>query len=122
MFREPWLYPDAEGAAATLAAPDLLRSRRRSEAAPTVLQDAATFNEFVRNIVLRRHLQNLPTEELRSEFMDQLTEQAARDNPAFLPGLLASEFARTRRLINAAHAPFASLRSRGGRMRHPYTR
>jgi trans-aconitate 2-methyltransferase len=82
-FREPWLYPDAEGAAATLTRAGFVEVETSVEAAPTVLQDAATFNEFVRNIVLRRHLQNLPTEELRSEFMDQLTEQAAGDNPAF---------------------------------------
>ena len=48
-----------------------------------MLDDAAHFNEFVRNIVLRRHLQNLPTTELQTEFMAVLTEQAAADDPPF---------------------------------------
>ena len=121
-FREPWLYHDAEGAAATLTRAGFVDVETSVEAAPTVLQDAAPINEFVRNIILRRHLQNLPTEELRSEFMEQLDRAGCGRRSGVLPGLLASEFARTRRLINAAHAPFASLRSRGGRMRHPYTR
>jgi len=54
------------------------------EAAPTVLDDAAHYNEFVRNIVLRRHLENIPTLQERADFMRILTEQAAQDDPPFL--------------------------------------
>jgi hypothetical protein len=54
------------------------------EAAPTVLGDAAHYNEFVRNIVLRRHLENIPGAGQRDQFMAILTEQAAQDDPPFL--------------------------------------
>ena len=54
------------------------------EAAPTVLHDAAHYNEFVRNIVLRRHLENIPEPAERDQFMAILTQQAARDDPPFL--------------------------------------
>jgi hypothetical protein len=53
------------------------------EAALTVLEGAEQYNEFVRNIILRRHLENIPREELRAEFMAELTQQAAADHPAF---------------------------------------
>jgi hypothetical protein len=39
--------------------------------------------EFVRNIILRRHLESLPSEDLRAGFMAELTEQAAADDPPF---------------------------------------
>jgi len=53
------------------------------EEAPTVLDSAAQYGEFVRNIILRRHLENIPSEELRAEFVAELSRQAAGDDPAF---------------------------------------
>ena len=53
------------------------------EAAPTVLDNAGQYSEFVRNIILRRHLENIPSEDLRSEFIAELTEQASADDPPF---------------------------------------
>ena len=50
--------------------------------------------EFARNIILREHLQRLPSEDLRDLFMAELAEQAAADDPSVLIGLLATEFAR----------------------------
>jgi trans-aconitate 2-methyltransferase len=83
-FREPWLYEDAESAAATLRRAGFVDVETSVEAAPTVLDDAAHYNEFVRNIVLRRHLENIATAEERADFMAILTEQAAQDAPPFL--------------------------------------
>lgn len=83
-FREPWLFQDAQGAAETLRHAGFVEVETSTEAAPTVLDDAAHYNEFVRNIVLRRHLENIPTESARNRFMAILTEQAASDNPPFL--------------------------------------
>ncbi|HZQ94088.1 MAG TPA: methyltransferase domain-containing protein [Candidatus Sulfotelmatobacter sp.] len=83
-FREPWLYENAEGAAATLRRAGFVDVETSVEPAPTVLDSAAHYNEFVRNIVLRRHLENIPTEAERAEFMDRLTQQAAADDPPFL--------------------------------------
>ena len=83
-FREPWLFEDAEGAAITLQRAGFVEVETSVEAAPTILDDAAHYNEFVRNIVLRRHLENIPTKEERNDFMAILTEQAAQDDPPFL--------------------------------------
>ena len=54
------------------------------EAAPTQMDDAAHYNEFVRNIVLRHHLEQIASEPERAEFMSILTKQASKDDPPFL--------------------------------------
>jgi trans-aconitate 2-methyltransferase len=83
-FREPWLFEDAAGGAETLKGAGFVDIETSVISAPTVLDDAAHYKEFVRNIIFRLHLEKLPTEELRSEFMETLTEQAAKDDPPFL--------------------------------------
>jgi len=83
-FREPWRFQDAEGAADSLRRSGFAEVETSMEAAPTVLEGADRYNEFVRNIILRRHLENIPSEELRAEFMAELTQQAAGDDPPFL--------------------------------------
>jgi trans-aconitate 2-methyltransferase len=82
-FREPWLFEDAEGAAETLCRAGFVDVQTSLEPAPTVLNDARQYAEFVRNIILRQHLKQLPTEQLRTEFMESLTAQAAADQPPF---------------------------------------
>jgi trans-aconitate 2-methyltransferase len=82
-FREPWLYQDAEQAAAALVRAGFVDVETSLEAAPTVLDDAEHYREFVRNMIFRRHLGNLPSEDLRAQFMDGLTQQSAKDDPPF---------------------------------------
>ena len=82
-FREPWLFQDAEAAASTLRRAGFVDVETSTEAAPTFLENAAQYNEFVRNIIFRRHLENIPSEEDRAQFMTILTNQAASDDPPF---------------------------------------
>lgn len=82
-FHEPWLYQDADPAAAALRRAGFSDVETSIEAAPTVLDNAEHYEEFVRNIILRRHLENIPKEELKSEYLARLTEQAAADDPPF---------------------------------------
>jgi trans-aconitate 2-methyltransferase len=82
-FREPWLFQDAEGAATTLRRAGFIDVETSVEPALTVLENADHYNEFVPNIILRCHLENLPRLSERKQFMARLTEQAARDDPPF---------------------------------------
>jgi trans-aconitate 2-methyltransferase len=82
-FREPWLFQNAEDAAQTLLRAGFVEVETSIEAAPTILDSAGQYNEFVRNIILRRHLENIPTEQLQAEFMAELTDRAAADSPPF---------------------------------------
>lgn len=82
-FREPWLFQDAEAAAGSLRRAGFVEVETSVEPALTVLDSAEHYTEFVRNIILRRHLENLPQETQRAEFMAQLSRQAAGDDPPF---------------------------------------
>ena len=82
-FREPWLFQDAESAGHALIRAGFVEVETSIEAAPTILDSAEQYSEFVRNIILRRHLENLPSEQLRAEFMAELTDRASADNPPF---------------------------------------
>jgi trans-aconitate 2-methyltransferase len=83
-FREPWCFQNAEGAADGLRRAGFVEVETSVEAAPTVLDSAAQYREFVSNIILHRHLERIPSEDLRTEFMARLTERAAGDDPPFL--------------------------------------
>lgn len=82
-FRDPWTFEGADEAAGTLRRAGFVDVETSVEPAPTVFDDAAHYEEYVRNIVLRRHLQNIPDEARRAEFLAPLTEQAAKDDPPF---------------------------------------
>lgn len=83
-FREPWFFADAEQAANILRRAGFTDIDTSVEAAPTVLDDAGQYEEFVRNIILRLHLRQLPSEELRSQLMAELTALAGADDPPYL--------------------------------------
>jgi len=82
-FSEPWFYADAEGAAETLRQAGFVNVKTSTEPAFTVLDDAQQYAEFIRNIILRRHLEEIPEERLRAEYIAELTAQSAKDAPAF---------------------------------------
>lgn len=82
-FREPWLFQAADGAAEALQRAGFVDIETSTEAALSLLTSADEYSEFVRNIIFRRHLENIPHEDGRVRFIAALTEQAAQDNPAF---------------------------------------
>jgi trans-aconitate 2-methyltransferase len=82
-FREPWLFQGAESAAETLRRTGFGDIETSVEPALTILDTAEHYSEFVRNIIVRRHLENIPTETERIQFMAKLTERAALNNPPF---------------------------------------
>jgi len=82
-FREPWLYQNAAEAAAGLERAGFMQVETSMEPALTVLDDREQYVEFVRNIILRLHLERLPSEKLRLEFMGDLAALAAGDDPPF---------------------------------------
>ena len=82
-FAEPWFYADAEQASAILQRAGFLNVETGVEPAPTVLDGAQQYEEFVSNVILRTHLQQIPSKELRSRFVAELREQAAADDPPY---------------------------------------
>jgi trans-aconitate 2-methyltransferase len=82
-FREPWLFEDAEGAAATLKRAGFIDVETSTEPALTLLDGAEQYNEFIRNVIFRRHVDQIPSEGLKDEFIAILTDRASRDEPPF---------------------------------------
>jgi trans-aconitate 2-methyltransferase len=83
-YPEPWLYQDAEGAAATLQRAGFVDVHSNLESAPTLLEDRTRFMEFVSTVIVRTYLERLPEAGLRRQFVAQLADQAAADDPPFL--------------------------------------
>lgn len=83
-FPEPWLFQDAEAAAATLRRAGFVDVRTNLEAAPTLFEDRESFIDFVRTVIARIHLERLHDTALGDQYVARLADQAAQDAPPFL--------------------------------------
>jgi trans-aconitate 2-methyltransferase len=82
-FSGPWVFNDAETAAGLLRQAGFVDVHTSVEPALTVLENAESYSDFVRTVILRRHLEEIPDPALRAEFMGELARQAALDDPPF---------------------------------------
>ena len=82
-FPSPWLYQDAEGAAETLRRAGFIDVQTGLQAAPTVLEGRQHYVEFVRTVIVRTHLERLPNPGLREQYVSDLADQAAADDPPY---------------------------------------
>lgn len=83
-FPSPWLFQDAAGAAEALRRAGFVEVQTGLEPAPTIMQDRQHFVEFVRTVIAWAHLDRLPDSGLQAQFVSQLADQAALDDPPFL--------------------------------------
>lgn len=83
-FPSPWLFQDAEGAADTLRRAGFVDIETSVEATPTVMETRQHYVEFVRTIIARAHLDCLPDQDQRGQYVSQLADLAAADDPPFL--------------------------------------
>jgi trans-aconitate 2-methyltransferase len=81
-FEEPWLYSDSHTAAKNLSAAGFGEVETGIEAAPTRFKSAEQFSEFVRTAIVHKHLNLLPTDRLKRDFVQTLTAQAGSEEPA----------------------------------------
>lgn len=83
-FPSPWVFQDGLGAADTLRRAGFVDVQTSVEPALTVLDDRQHYCEFVKTVILRVHLDRLPDAGLREQYVSQLADQAAEDDPPFL--------------------------------------
>jgi trans-aconitate methyltransferase len=83
-YRSPWEYSDAETAAARLHSAGFEQIETSLEEAPTTFPNGPEFHQFVENVILRHHLQRITDYPARQQFLAQLTQLAAADDPPFL--------------------------------------
>ena len=79
----PWEFADAETTAARLAAAGFVDVETSLEEAPTTLATEEDYREFVTTVIYHPHLERLPSDALRREFIDRVTELSAREDPPF---------------------------------------
>jgi trans-aconitate 2-methyltransferase len=82
-YRHSWVYSDAQAAARRLRCAGFADVDTNIEPAPTRFDTADDYREFVSKVILHRHLERLPSSALRNEFMNNVVQQAAADNPPF---------------------------------------
>jgi trans-aconitate 2-methyltransferase len=81
-WTEPWNFADASATADRLRDCGFVDVRTGVAPAPTVLQDANAYEEFISNVVFHQHLARLPAD-LQTQFMDAMVHQAKVDIPPF---------------------------------------
>ena len=79
----PWHYADAETSAQRLQAAGFVDVKTGLEYKSTVFGDAQEFSEFLTTVICRPYLAQLPSEEMRIDFVQRLTSLAAQDDPPF---------------------------------------
>jgi trans-aconitate methyltransferase len=80
---DPWEFADADTTALRLRNAGFEEIETNVVASPIYRPDAASYREFVEHVICRPHLSHLPTQELRDRFLDELTDAASKDAPAF---------------------------------------
>ena len=80
-YREPWEFAEAETTAVRLRRAGFVDIATSTEPAPTTFESAEKFSEFIRNVVLHRHLELIPDQAVRDAFIAELTNQAMKDDP-----------------------------------------
>jgi trans-aconitate 2-methyltransferase len=80
-FKSPWAFLDPATSKTWLHDAGFVDIETSLEPAPTRFENAERYIEFVRNVILHRHLEQLPDQELQYELLERLASQAAKDNP-----------------------------------------
>jgi trans-aconitate 2-methyltransferase len=83
-FASPWFLQNAEGAADTMRRAGFVDVETSLEAAPTVMEGRVQYEEFVRTVIVRAHIDRLPEPGLRDQYVSQLADLSAADDPPFL--------------------------------------
>jgi len=83
-WKDSKVFADEVTTAERLRAAGFAEVETSLEPAPTVLSGADEFREFLTAVNMHAHLARLPEGRLRRRFVEELTEQAATDDPPFM--------------------------------------
>jgi trans-aconitate 2-methyltransferase len=82
-WKDTKVFADDFTTAERLRAAGFVEVETGIEPAPTVLSGADEFREFLTTVNMHAHLARLPAGPLRRQFVEELTEQAAADDPPY---------------------------------------
>lgn len=81
-WREPWYFAGAESTIRDLTAAGFVGADASIESSPVTFDTPDQFLDFIQTVCVRPHLDRLPARE-RPAFLQELTIQAAADDPPF---------------------------------------
>lgn len=79
----PWEFAGAGETAERLKAAGFLGVETSIEPKPTLMPDASEYRDYLETVIFGAHLDRIPDERLREQFVDTLTQQASQDDPPF---------------------------------------
>jgi trans-aconitate 2-methyltransferase len=80
----PWEYADPETAAGRLQRAGFAEVKTWLEPSPQQFPGPAEFSRYLGTVTFHRHLERLPSTELRDQFLDRVARLAAKDDPPFV--------------------------------------
>jgi hypothetical protein len=83
-FTSPWEFADPATAATRLKKAGFEAIDTGREEKPTAFTNPGEFQQFVASVILQRHLERLPTEDLRQAFLGTLTAECVKATPPLL--------------------------------------
>jgi len=82
-YENPWEFATAEKAAERLRRAGFIEVQTEIIEAPASFEGSAEYTRFLETVVLRTHVERIPSAEVREQFLEALALRAARDNPPF---------------------------------------
>ena len=79
----PWTYAYDTETTQRLHRAGFTNVETSMEEAPAIFDNAQAFREFIESVIFRSYLPRLPEDRLRNELLDELTKQAAADDPPY---------------------------------------
>lgn len=83
-FSEPWFFSDEHGAMDRLRNSGFVDVAANLETSSVRVSSDAEFQNYLRTFILHRHLERLPAEDLRAQFVRELAEVSANDDPPWV--------------------------------------
>jgi trans-aconitate 2-methyltransferase len=82
-WKDVWEYASPETTSDRLTQAGFRHVQTSLEPATTGFSSAGDYREFVANVIFHPHLAMLPADELKQAFLDEVTENAGRDDPPY---------------------------------------
>lgn len=80
----PWEFPSAEVTTERLRAAGFVDVEASLVSKPTQMPNATEYRDYLATVIFGSHLDRLPDEKLRHDFVEALTAQTTTDDPPFL--------------------------------------
>ena len=82
-YEHPWEFATAETTAERLRRAGFIEVQTEIIEAPASFEDGGEYSRFLATVVLRTHIERIPSPGIREQFLDALARQAAKDHPPF---------------------------------------